>query len=302
MHYRSFVQSIQTAYKREGVIAQLIAVNTLVFLFFFALHLVERVFSIRGLEYGVKVWLAAPGNPTELIYRPWSIVTQLFTHGDFKHYAFNMIAFYFIARIFVSFFGERRLVTTYFLAGVFAYLFHVACFYLIPAFQQSAVPGLMGASGAVMAIFTAIAVYRPKFKVYLYGLIKVPLIALAALYIFYDLRAINSQDGIAHLAHLGGALFGALSVIRRNALIHFMNRLKRWFAQVKQSSKPFKARAFNRQSAPSFRTMTDEDHNFNKHQRQQRIDAILDKIAKRGYEGLTQEEKEMLFDESKRNR
>jgi len=300
MQEQNFFEYIKNAYRKAGVIGKFIAANTIVFLFFSILFLVEKLFLIDNLTNNVKIWFAAPGDPSELLYKPWSIVTQLFTHADFGHFAFNMLAFYFTARIFVQFFGEKRLITTYFVSGIFAYLFHIGCFYLIPAFQQNVVPGLIGASGAVMAIFMAIAVHRPGFRVHLYGLIKVPLMLLALLYIFYDLRGVVNPDGIAHLAHLGGAAFGALSVMNIQSPKNFMNRLERWLSKLKKPRFSFKRKPKMKVYKTDARTMSDDDYNSGKKVHQDRVDAILDKISKKGYEGLTKEEKEILFNESKR--
>lgn len=301
MQEQNVFQYIIQSYKRSGAIGRIIAVNLIVFLFFSVLFLIEKLFLVENLENSVKIWFAAPGDPAELIYKPWSIITQLFTHSGLWHFAFNMIMFYFTAKIFVQFFGERRLVSTYFFAGIFAYIFHVGCYYLIPAFQQHAVPGLIGASGAIMAIFMAIAVHRPNFKVYLYGIIRVPLVLLAILYIVYDLRGITNPDGIAHLAHLGGAIFGAVSVINVNSSKNFMNRFDRWLSKFKWPKLSFKRKPKMKvYKQEDFQEMDDDQYRSSKMAHQERVDAILEKISKKGYEGLTKEEKEILFNESRK--
>jgi membrane associated rhomboid family serine protease len=301
MQEQNVFQYLKAAYRRSGVIGKFIALNTLVFLFFSSLFMFEKLFLIENLENNVKIWFSAPGDPADLIYKPWSIVTQLFTHGGFAHFAFNMIAFYFTGRIFVQFFGERRLVLTYFLAGIFAYIFHVGCYYVIPAFQQNVVPGLIGASGAIMAIFMAISIHRPGYRVYLYGVLKVPLIVLALLYIIYDLRGVTTPDGIAHLAHLGGALFGAISVVNINSSRNFMNRFDRWFSKFKWPKLSFKRKPKMKvYKQEDYQQMDDDKYRSAKKDNQARVDGILDKISKKGYEGLTKEEKEILFNESKR--
>lgn len=305
---QNFIQQIKFAYKRSGVIGQLIAVSLVVHLIFGLGYVVESMFihpdiiksgAPSASEIFKGKWLAAPGNPELLLYKPWTLITQLFTHGDFMHLAFNMIGLYFTSSIFVQFFGEKRLVSTYFLAGIFAYLFHIGCYYLIPAFKVEVVNGLVGASGSIMAIFTAIAIYKPSFKVMLFGVIKMPLILIAAIYIFIDLRSAFSPDGIAHLAHIGGAVFGAVSVINVNSSKNFMNRFDKWFSKIKWPS--FKRKPKMKVYKSAAKEMTDEEYNKARRDHQLRVDAILDKISKKGYEGLSKEEKEILFNESKRN-
>lgn len=308
MKENSFIQQIKLAYQRSGVIGKLIAVSLVVHLVFGASFMIERLFihpelikagAPSSTEIFKGLWFAAPGNPELLLYKPWTLITQLFTHGDFMHLLFNMVGLYFTSSIFVQFFGEKRLVSTYFLAGIFAYLFHIGCYYLIPAFKVEVVNGLVGASGSIMAIFAAIAFYKPNFKVMLFGAIKMPLILIAAIYILIDLRSAFSPDGIAHLAHLGGALFGALSVININSSKNFMNRFDRWLSKFKWPS--FKRKPKMKVYKSAAKEMTDEEYNEARKDHKKRIDAILDKISKKGYEGLSKEEKEILFNESKRN-
>lgn len=306
MENQGMFDYIKTGYKRSGAIGQLIAVNIGVHLVFGIIYVIDKLFLNPTQQYPWQNianiwksdWMAAPGDPSLLLYKPWTLITQLFTHGDFMHLLFNLIMFYFTARIFVQFFGERRLISTYFLSGIFAYLFHIGCYYLIPAFKTDAVNGLIGASGAIMAIFFAIAVHRPNFKVLLYGLIKVPLILLAALYVFYDLRNVFEPDKIGHIAHLGGALFGALSVLQINSPNNFMNMFDKWWSKIKWPS--FKRKPKMKVYKTEARNMNDEEYNASKLDYQKRVDAILDKISKRGYESLSKEEKNILFNESKK--
>lgn len=308
MQQGGIIEQIKYAYKRSGVIGQLIAVSLVVHLLFGVSFMIERLFihpeiiqagGASAVEAFKGQWFAAPGNPAMLVYKPWTLITQLFTHGDFMHLLFNMVGLYFTASLFVQFFGERRLISTYFLAGIFAYLFHIGCYYLIPAFKGQVVNGLVGASGSIMAIFAAIAIHKPNFKVMLFGVLKMPLILIAAIYIFIDLRSAFNPDGIAHLAHIGGALFGALSVINVHSSKNFMNRFDKWFSKFKWPS--FKRKPKMKVYKTQAKEMTDDEYNQARKDHQQRVDAILDKISKKGYEGLTKEEKEILFNESKRN-
>lgn len=300
MQDQNFFQYIRSAYKRSGNVGLLIAINVGVALFFGILLAVQELFLVEDLRNSVKIYFAAPGNPAELLYKPWSIITQLFTHGDFMHLLFNMIFLYFTGQIFVMFFGDRRLVTTYLLGGIFAYLFHVGCYYLIPAFQTAVPPALVGASGSIYAIFTAIAIHRPKFTVYLFGMIKVPLILIAGVYLLMNVMSIGKADGIAHLAHIGGAVFGALSVINVHSPKNFMNRFDRLIARFKGPKISFKRKPKMKVHRTKAREMSDEEYNMSKAEHQERIDAILEKISKKGYESLTKKEKELLFNESKR--
>ncbi|MEX1003325.1 MAG: rhomboid family intramembrane serine protease [Crocinitomicaceae bacterium] len=301
MQEQNIFEYIKAAYRRSGAIGQLIAVNVVVSIFFGILFAIQELFLVENLSDAVKIWFAAPGDPAELMYKPWSLITQLFTHGGFAHLAFNMIFLYFTGQIFVQFFGERRLITTYILGGIFAYLFHIGCYYIFPAFQEATPPGLVGASGSIYGIFAAIAIHRPKFTVYFFGVIRLPLILLLGVYIFLQISSIGNTDGIAHLAHIGGAIFGAISVINVHSPANFMNRFDRWWGRrFKLPKVSFKSQPKMKVYKGNVKEMTDEEFNAAKKIHQERVDAILEKISKKGYESLTKKEKEILFNESKR--
>lgn len=293
-------QYLKNLYKQNGMLGVLILINTIIFLTISLLFLLQGGYSStgNGLAETVVYKLAGPGNPKELMYQPWSVFTQMFTHYSFTHFLFNMIALFFMARIFVQLLGERRLLSTYLLGGIVGYITHVAMYYLLPDFTGGSAAPVVGASGAVYAIFMAVAFLRPKLTVYFFGLIRMPIIVLGIAYVLYDLMAVNNQDGVAHYAHLGGALFGALSIINVNSPKNFMNRFDKWLAGFRAwfKRKP-KMKIYSQEEVQQ---MDDDQYRSEKAASQERVDAILEKISKKGYEGLTKEEKEILFNESKR--
>jgi membrane associated rhomboid family serine protease len=309
MQEQNFLEYIRNGYRRSGVLGKLIAISILVSLLFGILLIVENLFLVDNLKDSVKYWFAAPGNPERLGHKPWTIITQLFTHGNFGHLAFNMLALYFIGRMFVQFFGEKRLVSTYLLGGIFGYIIHVSAFFIFPAYWMKEAGPIVGASGAVFALFAAVVVYRPQLKVSLFLIpIQIPLFLIFGLYILFNLQGlmipenelVENQSNTAYFAHLGGALFGALSVMNVQSPKNFMNRLDKWLTKLKKFKFSFKRKPKMKVYKSDARTMTDDDYNSSRKNHQDRVDAILDKISKKGYEGLTKEEKEILFNESKR--
>ncbi|MEO9531737.1 MAG: rhomboid family intramembrane serine protease [Crocinitomicaceae bacterium] len=312
MANQSFVNTIKTFFARYGVVAKIMAICVIVHLIYGIVFEIDmRVLNPsqnpNGNENIAKIfqhnWLAAPGNPADLLYKPWTLITQLFTHGDFAHLAFNMIALFFTTQFFYHFFGQKRLLPTFILGGIFAYLFHIGCYYLIPSFKVSVVHGLLGASGSIMAIFMACAFYQPKFKVALFGVIQLPLFLIAGLYIIGDLRGVFLDDGVAHLAHLGGGVFGALSIVNLHKSNNLLTVIMNFFTKFKLPKMPkfsFKRKPKMKVYKTQARDLKDEEYNASKAEHQKRVNAILDKISKKGYESLSKEEKDILFNESKR--
>jgi membrane associated rhomboid family serine protease len=307
-------QYIKRLVLQSGMVGKLIAANTIVFLVFVLIGIFGNLtyvpeidadgFLMPSIGSIAKGYFIAPGLASELIYKPWSVITYMFTHADFRHFFFNMIMLYFSGRIFVNFFGERRLLLTYILGGIFAYALHVFAYSVFPGMAVYGYPNILGASGSIMAVFIGAAFYQPGYKVNLLGVLSVQLFILAAIYVISDLAGLGSESRTAYIAHLGGALFGGLSVINALSSKNFMNRIDRFIFKLKVSGFSFK----RKQRKPKMKvhhstkasTQTDDQYNADKVAHKARIDAILDKISKKGYEGLSKAEKDILFNESKR--
>jgi hypothetical protein len=140
-----------------------------------------------------------------------------------------------------------------------------------------------------MAIFMALAFSQPQLKVQLFGVIPLRIYMLALFFFLKDLSSIGTADQIAHFAHIGGALFGIWSI---QQFWHI--RLSRpWLGiQWKKSSSNLKVKKGGR-------PLTDDQFRASKQARQERLDTILDKISKKGYDALSKEEKDFLFQQSK---
>lgn len=206
-------------------------------------------------------------------YRIWQFVTYSFLHADIMHLVLNMVMLYLFSQLFFTFFNEKQLLKAYFLGGIAAGVFY---------FVISNIFGLksfvVGASGAIMAVFFTVVGYNSKMRVtiIIFGNIAIYYIALA--FIAFDVVQLFFNNAGGHLAHIGGSIFGFC----------YGKYLGGFLWTNKQPAK---------KKSP-LRTV----HKVNQDQRksaqndvQKQIDIILDKISKSGYESLTQEEKEFLF-------
>ncbi len=305
----NLLDDIKLQFKNGGTLMRLIFINIAVYLAVAIVSLILFLSNSGANSQFIVNWLAVPASISNLLYKPWTIITYMFLHDprNIFHIISNMIMLYFGGSLFVEYLNNKRLLATYILGGIFAYALHVGAYYIFPVFANQSADPIVGASGAIMAVFMAVAFYRPSLKVMLFGVIPVPLIAIAALYIITDLLGITEQNvegqsRIAHFAHLGGVLFGVISIIGVNKSTHFMKKVDRFFAWTISPKFSFKRKPKMKvyQNPNETKKMSDEEFNFNKKLRQERLDAILDKIGKKGYEGLTKEEKDFLFNESQR--
>jgi len=227
-------------------------------------------------------------NFSRLLYHPWGILTSIFSHFDFIHLLFNMVFLYFAGKIYEDIFDSKRLLITYIIGGIFGGLAEIIIQSLFFPLKESAL--VVGASGSIMAIFVAVAFHSPNMKVQLFGRFSIRLYFVALFFLIQDIIGIGKNDGVAHFAHLGGAIFGILSV--QNSTL--LNRIETGFTSL------FKGKfGTSKKQQPKSRFKSNEDYNQERREQQIQTDKILDKISKGGYESLTKQEKDFLFKQSK---
>ncbi|WMW26458.1 rhomboid family intramembrane serine protease [Methanolobus sediminis] len=135
----------------------------------------------------------------------WTLVTHMFVHSGFTHLLFNMLVLFFFGPEFERRAGKKIFIYVYFTAGLVA-----AIAYSITTFSSNTqyVP-VVGASGAIMGIFAALAIIAPDIRVYVY-FIPMQITHALILFILLDFFLLGSNDMVAHTAHLSGALVGVL--------------------------------------------------------------------------------------------
>lgn len=287
-------------FSKQSTLAQLITINVGVFFVLKVLGVFFFLFKQENIEQLILGYLALPADPGMILKRPWTVISYMFLHYDFLHILFNMLWLYWFGKIFLEYLNPKKLISVYLIGGLAGGLFYVLAFNLFPAFQESVSSSVaLGASAAVLAIVMAISFYVPGYTINLmfFGPIKIKYVALVTVAI--DLMSIRSGNAGGHIAHLGGAFFGFLYATQ----LRQGKDLSKGFNQLMDSIfSLFKRRPKMKvkYSAPKDRVETDMDYNARKAAEQRTIDQILEKISRSGYEGLSREEKEILFKSSKK--
>lgn len=168
-----------------------------------------------------RIWLIW----TDWAQRPWSLVTSTFSHGGFTHLFFNGLMLFFFGPTLERLLGTRDFVALFILTGAAAGVLQVE----LSAAYGNNLPAL-GASGALMAIFGAMAILWPHQKIMIYGIVPVKFWIAAIGYAALDvLGAFNPNDGIGNFAHLSGMLLGlAFGLgLKENLKQRFVSRLGR---------------------------------------------------------------------------
>ena len=261
-------------------------------------------------------------------FRVYQFLTYMFLHGSFTHILFNMFALWMFGSVIERVWGPKKFLFYYIVCGVGAGIVQELVQYGnylaqgLAAYEYVNMGGAqismdsyinlwttIGASGAVYGILLAFGMIFPNERLFIIPIpfpIKAKWLILG--YIVIELFSAMSGpgDGVAHMAHLGGMLFGFLLIrywqkhpdssagFGRSRGQEFFDNLKRKY-DARQTQQHM-----NAEHTSDPRRETDEEYNARQRKNQEEVDAILDKIRKSGYDSLTKEEKKKLFDQSRR--
>ncbi len=244
----------------------LMLANVAVYLAMFALSFASEAVYWRAVHYlGIDPELWRQGAPLVPV---WQLASYGFLHSlDPWHIVMNLASLYFFGVMLEQELGPRRFVITYFAAQVFGGL----CFLALSLATGGAVP-LIGASGACFGVMVAAAVLWPSRPTILY-FIPLTLRTLALIFVgievfsfLLSLKA-GALDGVSHVTHLGGAIYGFVAV--RTGLIHW---------------DPVRKLAQHRAERAVQQAENQE----------QRMDQLLEKIHREGMSSLSRSEREFL--------
>ena len=260
-------------------------------------------------------------------FHVYQFLTYMFLHGSFTHILFNMFALWMFGSVIERVWGPKKFLFYYIVCGVGAGIVQELVQYGsymaqgLAAYQYVNMGGAqismdsyinlwttIGASGAVYGILLAFGMIFPNERLFIIPF-PFPIKAkwLIVGYIAIELFSAMSGpgDGVAHMAHLGGMLFGFLLIrywrnypdssqrFGRSYGQEFFDNLRRKYEERQRNQRMHAEQT----KWEERRRETDEEYNQRQRQNQEEIDAILDKIRKSGYDSLTKEEKQKLFDQ-----
>lgn len=136
---------------------------------------------------------------SDILSRPWIILTSMFLHGSFNHIFYNMYGLFLFGTVLEQRIGQKRLLLVYFLSGIFAAI-------LSSLFYERA----LGASGAIMGVIGALIVLMPELRLLFLFIVPMPLWFAGIIYALIDLFGVFFPSGVGNIAHLVGMGFGLL--------------------------------------------------------------------------------------------
>lgn len=287
---------IKRTFRQGSNLTRLIYINVAVFVLISVGTIIGFLLDNQELPVKILNLFSVPSSLSALLLRPWSIITYMFTHKDILHILFNMLWLYWFGVIFLEYLDQKKLVSVYLLGGIAGAIVYIISFNVFPVFKPVVDESVaIGASASVMAIVVAIAAYVPDYSIHLFllGRIKIKYIAIA-IFIFTSVLDFSTNSG-GKLAHLGGAILGYLYTVtmrKGHDIGSVINKIIDFFATLFKPRKKFRV--------TYKKPVTDYDYNKIKVERQEKINKILEKISKGGYDSLTKEEKDFLFRESQK--
>ena len=315
--FQSIWDDVKREFQHGNMVTRLIVVNIAVWVFINIAKLVLQIpLSNANLYNDFLRFFSMTSDWHFILRHPWTPFTSIFLHEGFMHLLGNMLTFYWFGRVVGDLLGNHRILPLYFMGGLFgsAVYFTLSQFNIM-GLSVNTIP-VLGASGAVMCIMACAAFIAPNyiFNVLLIGPVKLKYIALVLL--FLDLISIADRSNTGgHMAHLGGAAFGALFATQLQKgvdltkvfenIVRFFNNLfkprprpnltynrnEKAYAETRRRQQKQAAKSGQKASDTEGSPVPDE---------QAQLDAILDKIKQKGYDSLSKDEKDFLFKASQK--
>ncbi|MGZ8557700.1 MAG: rhomboid family intramembrane serine protease [Chitinophagaceae bacterium] len=299
-HERQYRKRLSLAHANNALIL-LIAINLIIFII---LAFLQAVFYLRfegkteaAHFFDTKVlnYFTLPAEVNKIASRPWTILTYMFTHISVWHLLGNMLWLWVFGYIFLDLTGNRKIVPLYVYGALAGALSFVLAYNFLPGLKQ-ALSGaeILGASAGVMAIAVAVTTISPGYRIFPMLMGGIPIWILTGIYLIIDLASIPQSNTGGHIAHLAGALTGFLFIYsfrKGYDWSEWMNNFFDWVANLFNPDKPKKGKNIKQEL---FYKSDKQPYKKTPNITEQRVNDILDKISQKGYNNLTEEEKDIL--------
>ncbi|MFI5130689.1 MAG: rhomboid family intramembrane serine protease [Chitinophagales bacterium] len=279
----------------------LIAINLIVFVLFAFVQAIYHLKSensqqaVAEFNSGVVNWFALPADLDKIGTRPWTIITHMFLHTGLWHIFGNMLWLWMFGYILQDLTGNRKIVPVFLYGALAGAIAFVLAFNLSPALKPDLqVASALGASAGIMAIAVATTFIAPGYRIFPMLGGGIPLWIITAIYLIIDLATIPAGNTGGHIAHLAGGFTGFLfmySFRKGYDWGEWMNNLWDWFTNLFNPDKPKKGILVKQEL---FYKSTAKPYKKTPNVTEQRINEILDKINQKGFNSLSDEEKDLL--------
>lgn len=281
----------------DNAIVSLIIFNLIVFTTLLGLYLIYLVTydtaDAAKPEFTSQVLgvLNLPADPEVFIYKPWTVLSYMFTHTHFSFFRLfaNMLWLWSFGYIFQNVAGSSRVIPMYLYGGFAAGIAFVVVFLV---FKINLAPEMTGAAASIVGLSVAATAISPDYRIFPMLGNGIPLWILTAIFLIIDLGTVSMSTNLLS-AHVAAALMGYVYAVRLKKghdIGEWMNRLANWCLDLFNPEKKYQSK----EKETLYYKVKKEPYVKKPNLTQQKLDEILDKINQKGYETLTEEEKEFL--------
>lgn len=305
MSYREYFDKKPTLGQNNNALVILFAINSF---FFIIIRFLKLVFD---LDYGtasysifekkILYWLTVSVPLQSLLVKPFSVLLYMFCHYSIVGFISNMLWLWAFGYVLQDLVGNKKLIPVYLYGGFFGAIIFLITANFLPFIQNDISTNylLEGSSAAIVAVAVATTTLSPQYKIFQHIGSGFSLWILALIYAAVDIVYIVSNNWAVGFAHLVAACVGFLFIKQLqngNNWGSWIYALTNWINNLFNPEKKYKNKAqhnnlFYKDSVPAFTKQENVT--------QKKLDEILDKITKTGFNSLSNSEKEFLERASK---
>ena len=302
----SIIEDIKHAFRQpNNTLKQLILINIIVFVVLIVTRTILYLTGASGIYGLIMQYLALNSYPLIFLTRPWTLITYFFTHEGFLHIIFNMLNLYWFGQLVREYLGEKKLLSLYILGGIAGGILYLLSYNFIPYFANRAAASMMiGASASVLAIVVGAATLLPNFAFNLILIGPVRIKYIAAFLVLLSISGAVGDNAGGNIAHIGGAVLGWVFIRqlqRGNDMGRPVHAVMGFFSRLFSRRPKLKVTHRNAGASTASSRGGGAAYGASGKPSQNEIDRILDKISSSGYESLSKEEKQKLFQASQKD-
>lgn len=243
----------------------------------------------------ILAWLTLPADGNQFLHRPWTLLTHGFVHDNIWKVFSNMLWLWAFGTILQDLTGNRKIAPLFIYGTIGGAIAFILAYNFLPSLHPLLpVASLAGGSAGVMAVAIATTLISPQYRIFRNIGNGIPLWVITALYAVSDLALVSISDTATLIHHLAGAVTGLLFVYFLKMGYDWTDWMSNFFEWAGNLFNPDKPKRGKDISNELFYKSDGEPFTKKMNLTQQRVDEILDKINRHGYESLSEEEKELL--------
>ena len=281
-----------------NALVELLVLNAVIFVilkFVFIFFLLTNASNESFLTH-VYNWFVLSANPEKIAWRPWTVISFMFTDLQLFRFISNMFWLWSFGYIMQDLTGNRKLVPVYLYGGLGGAIIYVMAHVLIPGLRSQIDSDYLSAANcSIAAVAVATTVVSPDYRIFPMISGGIPLWILTLIFLLLNFSGVRNGDIATYMAYAGSAGIGFLFIDQlrrgRDGSV-WINQFFDWFGDLFNPDKKKKPK--NKKDEFFYNVSGTQPYKKIPNITQKRIDEILDKINQQGYRYLTMEEKDIL--------